>query len=598
MKTGKSFRHRWRENLSGKIKTGVRFLKQALPELLVVLVFALLAQTPAARVDVVIKSDAAGYYDYLPALFIYHDFVRKNRTESAYPALYKRIDKKAFYVDYKGYKVDKYPVGTAFLQGPFFLAAYWSATFRGHPAGGFEKPFQHAVQAATLFYLFAGLIFLRKILELYSIRKPVIQFSQILLVFATPVTHYANFDAGFSHVYSFFALTAFFYFSRSFFTRYRVKDFLWACAFLGLILLLRQINVLAVLFVPFLAGSPKNLKKGMSLLFHKPGAVLKGFFLSAGLFFIQCLAWYLQTGHFLLYSYQGEGFHFFNPQFINILFSYKKGLFVYTPVLFLSLFGLVWLAWQRKYYQLFAWLAFFLFITYVFSSWHSWEYGASYGSRVYIDYYAVFFILFALLIDRAPWFLTEGIILVSLLAIPVNLVQSYQYKNYILHWTDMNKERYWKVFLKTDKRFEGVLWKKQYDRHQYQTVKQVFLGNITGPVGKKFHLIYKTGSSSVPHFNRVSLIRISFFHSFPETDRAKVIVSIKDSASGKIDYWYDPYLIRFAEKQFGHWQKGCLTYSFKPLADEGEKTITIKLFSEKKQPHILKDFEIEFLVHQ
>ncbi len=594
MEAGKSFLQRWREIL----RKDFRFLKQALPELLVVLIFALLTQTPAAKVDVVIKSDAAGYYDYLPALFIYHDFVRKNRPESLYPTLYKRIDKKAFYVDYKGFKVDKYPVGTALLQGPFFLAAYWSTPLHEHPAGGYEKPFQHAVQAATLFYLFVGLIFLRKILELYQIRKPAILFSQILLVFATPVTNYANFDAGFSHVYSFFALTAFFYFVRAFFTRYRVKNFFGACAFLGLILLLRQINVLVIFFVPFLAGSLENLKKGMSLLFHKPSVLVKGLFLTTGLFFIQCLAWYFQTGHFLLYSYQGEGFHFLNPQIVNILFSYKKGLFVYTPVLFLSLFGLAWLVWQRKYYQFFAWLAFFLFITYVFSSWHSWEYGASYGSRVYIDYYAIFFILFALLIDRAPWFLSEGIILVSLLAIPVNLVQSYQYKNYILHWTDMNKERYWKVFLKTDKRFEGVLWKKHYGPNQYQAVKKVLLGDITCAAGRKFHLVYKTGSSSVPHFNRVSHIRIRIFHSFPETDRTKVIVSIKDSASGKIEYWYDPYLIRFAEKQFGQGQKGSFTYSFKSLADSKEKTITVKLFSEDKRPIVLKDFEIEFLAHQ
>ncbi len=393
----------------------IRHIRYIIPELVIILVFILLIQTNLGKVDVVIKADAIGYYDYLPSLFIHHDLVRKNKPKRTNSVFYKRIDKEGVYVDYKGFKVDKYPVGTALLQWPFFYVTYLTTSLNGNSTDGYQISFQRAVLYATLFYLFLGIFFLRKTLELYDIKKSVIIFSQILLVFATGVTNYANFDAGFSHVYSLFAISAFFYFVRSFFIKNRLKYFILACFFLGLILLIRQINMLALLFVPFLAGSPGTLKKGIYHILHHPKILLTGITLTTAIFFIQCLAWYLQTGHFLLYSYQGEGFHFLNPQFINILFSYRKGLFVYTPVLFFSLFGLISLAYKRKYYLVFTWLAFFTIITYIFSSWHSWGYGASYGSRVFIDYYGMFFILLALLINEIPKILKTGIIWLNII---------------------------------------------------------------------------------------------------------------------------------------------------------------------------------------
>ncbi len=102
----------------------IRYVKYILPELVIILVFVLLIQTNLAKVDVVIKADAIGYYDYLPSLFIHHDLVRRSKPVETNPKLYERIDKEGVYVNYKGFKVDKYPVGTALLQWPFFYVTY------------------------------------------------------------------------------------------------------------------------------------------------------------------------------------------------------------------------------------------------------------------------------------------------------------------------------------------------------------------------------------------------------------------------------------------------------------------------------------------
>jgi len=256
------------------------------------------------------------------------------------------------------------------------------------------------------------------------------------------------------------------------------------------------------------------------------------------------------------------------------------------------------MAFQRKYYLASTWLLFFLLITYLFSSWHSWDYGASYGSRVYIDYYSIFFILFAILLNESSAVLKTIILLFSILTIPVNLIQSYQYKAYILHWTDMNKEKYWEVFLKTEQRYQGLLWKKQFDAHQFTVVKKISVGNITGSFKNKFQLIYQTKSKSIPDFNRISLIRISLSNRFLSNNNSKIIVSIRDAATGKTDYTFGPYLIHFAQRQIGQWQKGFYNYTFKPITDDKEKIITVKLFSEKPRKNVLKDFQINFLTHR
>jgi len=575
------------------MRNSIRFGKSIITEVVIILIYILLINLKVAKVDVVIKGDGVGYYDYLPSLFIHHDLIRKDVPALIDSLRYNRIAKKLVYVDYNGFEVNKYPAGTAVLQLPFFYFAYLTTPLKGNNNDGYQLPFQRAILYATLFYLFLGIYFLKKILELYDIKKSVIVLSQLLLVFATIVTNYANFNAGISHVYSLFAINAFLYFTKSYFTKRNLNHFVVACLFFGLILILRQINILVLLFVPFMAGSLNNLKGGIRYVLKHPKKLLGGILLTLAVFFIQSLLWYLQTGSFLLYSYQGEGFHFLNPQIINILFSYQKGLFVYTPVLFISLFGLIWLAYKRRYYLVFMWLTFFTIVTYIFSSWHSWIYGCSYGSRVYIDYYGTFFILFALLLNGIPKGMKIIVIILSFLTIPVNLIQAYQYKTYILHWTNMNKEKYWNVFLKTDNRYKGILWKKKYGFNNYYTVKEVSIGNITTSAKNKFNNIYQVSSSAIPDFNKVSIIQILLDNEFTEQNNSKIIVSIKDSEGDHSYYWHDPYLIHFAQKRLDKWQTGLYNFNFNSITDEKEKIIKIEVYSQK-ECNVLKNVKIKF----
>ena len=402
--------------------------------------------------SLVIKADGTGYYDYLPSIFIYGDLPKAKENNVS-----ERIQKMGVYVSYKGHKLNKYPCGTAVLLFPFFIYAHLTSTFQGFIADGFSLPYQRAVFYGALFYLFFSLIFLKRLLRLYNTPGTIIFFIQVLVVFSTSIINYVNYDPSFSHVYSFFAITTFLYFVKAYFINKKQNDFLWACVFLSLIIILRQVNVIIVLFIPFLAGSFSELKASFVDLFKNKYLLLKAFFLIFGIVSIQLYFWFQQTGEFIVFSYQGESFNFLDPAFIDILFSYKKGLFVYTPVFFVAMFALFFYIKRKQIYLFVSWLSFFLLLTYVLSSWWCWYYGCSYGLRAYIDFYAIFCILLATILDSQKKLLKWFIVIVLLVTIPINMIQTLQYKRNILHWTSMDKKKYWFVFLKTSRAYEGLV---------------------------------------------------------------------------------------------------------------------------------------------
>ena len=80
-----------------------------------------------------------------------------------------------------------------------------------------------------------------------------------------------------------------------------------------------------------------------------------------------------------------------------------------------------------------------------------WYYGGSFSSRVYVDYLAVFAIPLALLIQNSTKkFKTAWIVVIGALIVLCQ-IQSYQYRYYIIHYTDMTKTLYWDNFLKLNK---------------------------------------------------------------------------------------------------------------------------------------------------
>jgi len=167
----------------------------------------------------------------------------------------------------------------------------------------------------------------------------------------------------------------------------------------------------------------------------------------------QMLYWKMISGKFLYFSYgvAGASFYFLHPQVWDSLFSFIKGWYIYTPVMFVATLGIILL---RKRIQS-AFIPFlFLFITmvYVQSSWWSWWFGGGFGLRAYIDIYGIMAFPLAAIIEyvyqfRNRWLKrTFSVVLVFLLYLSWN--QTYQYHRGMIHYCGMTKESYKINFLR------------------------------------------------------------------------------------------------------------------------------------------------------
>ncbi|MCB9190152.1 MAG: hypothetical protein H6602_00610 [Flavobacteriales bacterium] len=411
-------------------------------------VFAGLTRWQTLSEKPLIMTDGQGYYAYLPAVFIYHD-LQFNFVDEINERYYPEDKRARFVVPTDSGNVNKYFVGTAVVQAPFFLAACVVTWFTEHPTDGYSAPFQLFVGLAALFYLLFGSFFLLRVLEELGYGKGVVASVLLLLVFATNLLFYTLYEPSMSHVYSFFTVSAFFYFGRRTLVEASTRAVLAAALFLGLTVLIRPINGLILLGLPMVSGGFTGMLNGIELLFQRKKVLLIGVLAVIAIVSIQPLVYLLQTGKPFVWSYQEEGFNFLSPELYNVLFSYRKGLFVYCPVLIIAVLGTIAGAFRRKPGLVEG--GFFLgLISWVIASWWMWYYGGSYGHRAFIEFYPIFGIGLAYALSKGVGFLGPKLLIVSIpLWIALQMVQTYQYVNHIIPFDNMSKEKYWNLFLRT-----------------------------------------------------------------------------------------------------------------------------------------------------
>jgi len=399
----------------------------------------------------IIEADGKGYYAYLPAIFIYDDLNF---------GFFDEIEKEKYYhenlfYDYRswahGKVINKYYCGTALVELPFFMIADIGAKVFDFEADGYSKIYPVLISISALFYLLIGLIFLNLTLEFFNINEWQKTLVLITTVFGTNLFYYTVGEPGMSHIFSFAFVSMFLYYFKLYFLSYKKKYILILAIVLGIIVLIRPLNVLIILILPFAAGSFSSLKKGVTLAFQRYLWLLYGFIVFFGIVSIQLIIYKISTGYFFVDSYGEEGFNFLSPHIFDILFSYKKGLFLYTPIFLVSLTGGYFL-WKTSKFEFYSIFGFLLIITYVFSSWWMWYYGGSFSSRVYVEYIPIFMILLSISLKGIKIKLVKSaLVSIIILLIVVCQIQTFQYRYGFIHWSEMNKEKYWEVFMRIDK---------------------------------------------------------------------------------------------------------------------------------------------------
>lgn len=331
-----------------------------------------------------IYSDKADYYVYLPATFIYGWDINK------FPA---GIEKKCegFLLDHKKNKlVDKTTCGIAILWAPFFLATHFIAVHWDLQPDGFSDFYQKMTILPGVFYLILGLFFLLRFLQNYFSRG--ISLITVFLIFlGTNLYHFGIDDGLMSHVNSFFLFALFLFLLKKFLDQEKKSYglFIGISFVVSLAILIRPTNILLFTWILFLdITSFKAIWKRI-LLFLKPTYIFTFIIIASLVFLPQFIYWKYLTGHFLYYSYPGEGFaNWKNPLILAVWFSPLNGFFIYTPIALLFIAGIVIMILKKIPNGIFIGV-FFLLMTYIFASWCVWYFGGSFGYRPFVEYYSI-----------------------------------------------------------------------------------------------------------------------------------------------------------------------------------------------------------------
>ena len=394
-----------------------------------------------------LQMDANGYYVYLPALFIYHDLAHLGFVDN----LPEQFDRKYFlYPGSQGGYMTKYTPGMAILEAPFFFVAHLAAPIFSSEQSGYSPPYRLAIAISTLFYTSLALWILSLLLARYFSRSTVL-WTIGLLWLGTNLLFYSALGAGITHNYVFFTLVFTLFFGDRWIHKGDWQDFAWACAGVGMSTLIRPTEVLiGMIPVGFLISRwhSQHFQFKQLIQYWKP-IVAGG--ITFFLFLIPILVyWKFATGNWVAYTYEQEGFYFDRPWQIWLgLFGFRKGWFIYTPLLFLSAWGMYYL-WQdprMKHFRASFWwyMPINLFIV---LSWYGWWYGGCFGLRALIPALGLMAIPLAALLEK---FKEHGskIVIVKAMAVffvLLNVFQSFQYQRRILHMDAMTWRSYAYIF--------------------------------------------------------------------------------------------------------------------------------------------------------
>jgi hypothetical protein len=402
----------------------------------------------------ILSWDVFGYYLYLPATFIYHDLGIKD-----FSWLQKLLDTYnptiGFYQAYMGpagMYVMKYPMGMSILYSPFFFIGHWYALLFHYPADGFSLPYEISIGFGSVFYGLAGVYFLRKILLAYF-TDMVTALTMILIVLGTNYFQLTAYDGDMAHTYLFALFAVITWLTIRWHDKPSWKYAIPLGLLLGLCTLVRPTSVVMVL-VPllWLPGGIGAWKKKLELFSRNIPQIITVIILFSLVSFLQLLYWKLHSGKWIYYSYvEGEKLQWIARHLINILVSYRKGWFIYTPMMLFIIpgFFLLWKKDRSLFQPVFIFFAVNLILV---SSWTGWWYSGSFGMRALMESYVLASIPLAALVAwlgscKAPLRVITG--LVMFFFILLNLFQTWQYMNFILDPARITKAFYWRTFGKT-----------------------------------------------------------------------------------------------------------------------------------------------------
>jgi len=401
--------------------------------------------------------DVFGYYLYLPLIFKYNDVTIQHYDTINY-IFNNYHPSETFYQAIKwsnGNWVMRYPIGLSVLFSPFYFIGELIVKFTNYPADGFSKPYQLSVLYGCLFYTILGLHFLRKILISYFSDK-IAALTLVCIVLGTNYFFHVCFHAqgAMSHNLLFTLYVFVFYYSVKWHKTFKVKFIIALAICCGLCALCRATEIICILIPLFYGVTNWQSFKAKLILIKKYKTQLILFcILIFCVALLQLCYWKYVSGKFIINPYgasnAGEGLELLHPHLLEVLLSFRKGWFIYTPLAIFVLVGFI-IIYKKNKILFTPILIYFLINFYIVSSWSCWWYGACFGVRALIPSYAILSIAlgycFKFILKTKLKF-----IYISLIGsfITLNLFQSWQIHKGILDSTNMSRPYYFSTFLQT-----------------------------------------------------------------------------------------------------------------------------------------------------
>lgn len=403
-----------------------------------------------------ISWDTFGYYLYLPFTFIYHDlglqhkevldhiFALYNPSTTFYQATHIQ----------GGNWMMKYSMGMAILYAPGFFIANLLAASLEYPADGFSLPYQMTLIINSLLYFMVGYWYLRKVL-LHFFTDRVSAWVLLILFFGTNYYAYSIGSTESPHIYLFTFYALILWNTIRWHKYHRKKNMIALALLIGLATLARPTELIAIVIPLFWnVVSLKNIKAKFRLFYYTyRKQTLLFVIIMAAIGSLQIVYWKLYSGSFIYYSYvnPGEGFEFLSPYILKVLFSFRKGWFIYTPMMLLAVTGF-WFVYKENRKLFYPLFVFFVLNFYIISSWSCWWYAQSMGQRALIQSYAVMTIPLGYFVQwlgkqKVVWKVGFGMLIAFF--IWLNIFQTWQMQHDVISGDRMTFKYYIKSFGKT-----------------------------------------------------------------------------------------------------------------------------------------------------
>lgn len=394
-----------------------------------------------------ISYDNFGYYMHLPAKYIYHD-------EALSTDWYKKINEKYnstptyFQIAQtpKGGLIMRFYKGMSYMWTPAFFSAHYFAKTFNYPADGFSAPYSWALIFNGVIFIILGLIFARKIL-LHYFSERITTITLFLLFFGTNLFFFTTLGNEVPHVYLFTLFSALIWLTIKWHQKPKYIYALPAGLVYGLIIAIRPSDFfIGIIPVLWAVTDKTSLLYKLQLIYRYKEQLILALIIAAGCFLPQLLYYRVYAGEYFLniYNDPASTIDLSNPRFAYVLFGFRKGWFIYSPLSLLGFAGLI-LCYRRCRKLFFPSLLFLLIVIYLIASFTSLT---SYGYRAFIQSYAVLVIPTGALIEylnrkrrllKAPVYA-----LIATLTI-LSIHQAYQLYAGVIDGSRMTKAYYFKI---------------------------------------------------------------------------------------------------------------------------------------------------------